>query len=126
MATIATARELPEYVDNLRALLRLDAGLWRVVVERQILATLLPRLAGNRAALETHLWALLIICLDGHEAPPPALTDAAWTKALGAAKTGQGFSTPAAPFPRAAVGVAEALAALRETGVFPRPLVQTA
>jgi hypothetical protein len=128
MATTAMATELPEYVDNLRALLRLNYGLWRAVVERQILATLLPKLVGNRAKLEAPLWTLLIICLDGHEAPTPACADPAWEQALAAAKTGRGYATPAAaaPFPRAAAGVAEVLVILREVGVFPRPLTNTA
>ena len=124
MANAAMAKELPEYVENLRALLRLDLGLWRVVVERQILATLLPHLSGNRVELETHLWALLIICLDGHEAPVPTLSDVTWDKAIAAVKAGRSLAnTDDAVFPRAARGLVEALITLRETGIFPRPLV---
>ncbi|MBI5510633.1 MAG: hypothetical protein HY903_17890 [Deltaproteobacteria bacterium] len=127
IANASMAAQLPEYIDNVRALLRRAPGTWRLVVERQILATLLPALSGHRARLEPDLWALLCLCLDGHEAEPPALSDALWERAFTAAQGGRNSSdTLPAAYPRAARAVADAILCLRETGVFPRPLVQGA
>jgi len=124
MSQRSLARELPAYVENLRALLRLDERVWRAVVERQILAVLLPGLSGNRVSLEGHLWDLLVLCLEGHDASPPPLDDARFEQAAASARAGRGLSgIAAAPFPRAARGLVDALVVLRETGVFPRPLV---
>ena len=115
---------VPEYLENLRALLRSDMKRWRMVVERQVLSQLLPKVSGSRAALESPLWELLILCLDGVEATPPDLTDDGFEAAKQAAADGHAYlgEGPAA-FPRAAVGVAMLIAELREVGVYPPPRI---
>jgi len=120
------AQQLPEYIDNLKVLLAQDNPMWPMVVERQILATLLPRLSGSRLTLEAPLWILLCLCLDGPTATPVPLCDTAWERVNHAARAGQNSSGAApARFPKAARGLTDALAILRETGVFPRPLVSS-
>lgn len=115
---------VPEYLGNLRALLRSDMKRWRMVVERQVLSQLLPRVSGSRAALESPLWELLILCLDGVEATAPELTDEQFEAARQAATDGTAYQAagPAA-FPRAAAGVAALISQLREVGVYPPPKI---
>lgn len=121
---VSLPTQLFEYLENLRALLRLDAPRWRVVVERQVLSQLLPHLQGSRTNLETHLWELLVLCLDGHESTPPPLDDATWEQALAAVSAGIRLEGegPAA-FGRAARGVADVILSLREHGIHPPPKV---
>lgn len=116
------AELVPEYLANVRALLRSDMRRWRMVVERQVLSQLLPKVAGSRAALEAPLWELLVLCLDGIEATAPELSDEAFEAAKQAAADGHAYLCDGpAEFPRAAVGVAMLLAELREVGVYPPP-----
>ena len=113
---------LPEYLRNTRELLRLDAAKFSLMIERQVQVRVLPSVAGPRAELEEPLWQLLLLCLDGHEADAPPLTQAAWEKALSAAQNGQAVGNgAAAPYPRAARAVLQTLTTLREVGVFPPP-----
>jgi len=115
---------LPEYLGNLRALLQSDMKRWRLVVERQVLTQILPRVSGSRASLESNLWELLVLCLDGAEAAAPDLNDERWEAAREAAADGQALlGDGAAEFPRAAIGVAMLLAELREVGVYPPPKI---
>jgi hypothetical protein len=95
---------------------------WRVVVERQVIAQVLPRLTGTRALLEPAVWELLVLCLDGPEAATPGLDEAQWAKAELATTGGRALQTdePAA-FPRAAAAVRGVLVALRQAGVYPPP-----
>ncbi len=114
--------DLDEYLGNLRALLRAEPARWRLVVERQILARVLPQLAGPRAALEGGLWQLLCFCLDGHDAVAPALDPPTVARATAAAENGRRIDGAApAAFPRAATAVAAALAELQQHGVYPPP-----
>lgn len=111
-----------EYIENMGALLRQQPELFGFMVERQIQARLLPRVAGSRQALEPKLWALLIFCLDGHEAGVPPLDDDAFTRAEQAAREGTGSSgAGAAAYPEAARSVIATLSSLREVGVYPPP-----
>ncbi|MBI3178729.1 MAG: hypothetical protein HYZ27_03665, partial [Deltaproteobacteria bacterium] len=121
---MADAKQLAEYATNVRALLASDYARWSVVVERQILSQLLRTLHGQRATLEPALWALLLLCLEGPAAAVPLLDDAAWEQAKAAALQGRRWrGSGGAAFPRAAKALAAALGDLRETGVYPRPLV---
>ena len=125
VAVVSVADGLAEYVDNLRALLRLDQARWSLVVERQVLSRVLPRLSGSRAKLESPLWSLLILCLDGHDAPTPELTEENWEKARQAAADSKAFSRPGrAVYPHAAVEVAMLMTVLREAGVYPPPVLR--
>ncbi len=121
---MADAKELAEYVVNVRALLLADPARWGMVVERQVIAGLLRHLHGPRAALEPHLWMLFVLCLDGPAAAVPLVDHAAWERLRQAAARGSSSEgdQPAA-YPRAALAVAQALTDLRETGVYPRPLL---
>jgi hypothetical protein len=117
-----TAELVREYVGNMRALLTTNAARYGLLVERQVQFALLPKVTGPRHALEPALWELLAMLLDGHEAAPPALDDAAFTKAVEAAKTGKNFTASGpARFPKAAAAVLIALTELREIGVYPKP-----
>lgn len=116
------AEELSEYAANIRALLRTKPGLFAPAVDRQVRFALLPKLQGNRAALEHHLWNLLILCLDGPDASVPELDAAVWEQAAAAAADGQrrdGQGTAA--HARAAAALKDALETLREHGVYPAP-----
>ena len=83
------AEFLPEYLGNLRELLNSDLKRWRMIVERQVLTQVLPKLKGSRTSLEPGLWELLILCLDGVEANAPELDDEHWEAARQAAADGQ-------------------------------------
>ena len=123
---MSAPEEISGYLDNVKALLRLDAARWRMVVERQVLSQVLPKLSGNRAALEPQLWDLLIFCLDGHDGNAVGMDDERWEQARSCAAEGLALDTerPAA-FPRAAVEVAMVLTELRELGVYPPPVGAT-
>ena len=113
---------LPEYLANMRALLRRDEVKFGLMVERQVQVRVLPCVSGARAALEPHLWELLVFCLDGHEATAPSLDDATFERAHDAADAGtRMLGEGEAPFPRAAAAVIRTLDTLREVGVFPPP-----
>lgn len=115
-------KELASYVENLRALLSLNEPRYAVMVERQIQAQLLRRMNGTRAALEPGLWSLLVLCLDGHAAEVPALTEPLWERAQAASIARQSFdATRVARFPTAAAALVAALAVMREHGVYPKP-----
>ena len=115
--------DLREYLDNLRALLRTDEARWRIVVERQVQQQALPKVAGTRHDLEPLLWELLIFCLDGHEATPPALSDDSLETARAAAGDGRGFAIDKAAYPRAAVATTMTILLLREVGVLLPPKI---
>ena len=122
MCAMPWAEQLPEYVDNLRALLRSNKARFDMMVERQIQAQLLREMTGLRADLEPHLWALLILCLNGHEAPVPALDEAAFTAAQQSAQGGTGLGQPGpCRYPQAARALVTAMIELRQHGVYPRP-----
>jgi len=117
------ALDVAEYVGNLRQLLRLDYRRWRLVVDRQVLSQVLPKLKGTRAVLELHLWGLLVLCLNGHQADVPDLADEEWAKAVQAVNNGKSIDGDrSAEFLRAATGVLRVMATLRETGIYPAPL----
>jgi hypothetical protein len=123
---VGAVLQLDEYLDNLRALLRADPNRWRLVVERQVLARVLPQLRGPQASLEAGLWQLLLLCLDGHEAVTPPLEAALLERAAQAATTGRTLAgTGPAVYPRAGAAVAKALLQLREHGIFPPPKVSS-
>jgi hypothetical protein len=113
-----------EYVDNMRALLVEQPQFYGLMVERQVQARLLPRLAGSRVRLEPELWPLLVFCLEGHEVAAPAFDEEQIQRALAAASGGTRLmGDGAAVYPAAAKSVAEALVVLREVGVYPRPVL---
>jgi hypothetical protein len=119
---MANRVQLAEYLANVRALLRLDPARWRIVVEKQVQAHVLPHIAGTRAQLEPGLWELLILCLDGHEAAVPAMDETRWEAAREAARDGRDSAGqgPAA-YPRAAIETALVMVEVRETGIYPPP-----
>lgn len=122
---MASTSGLSELVENLRALLSNNAARFGLMVERQVQFALLPKLEGTRPALEPHLWSLLVLLLDGHEAPVPAADEALWRRALEAAQAGTTLAGDRpARFPKAAVAIAGAAVVLREVGVYPRPKLQ--
>jgi len=109
-----------EYIENMRALLRQKPELFGLMVERQIQGRLLGKIAGSRATLEPSLWALLIFCVDGHEAGVPALDDAAYQQLGAMVETGSDSSGQGrAAYPVAARAVMATLTTLREGGVYP-------
>lgn len=111
-----------EYIENMRALIDQQPHLFGMMVERQVQARLLPRISGTRQALEPDLWALVVFCLDGHQAEAPPLTDETFERASAAAAQGQRLGGEGeAAYPRAAQAVVAALATLREAGVYPPP-----
>lgn len=119
---MANRVQLAEYLANIKALLRLDPNRWRIVVEKQVQAHVLPYIAGTRAQLEPRLWELLVFCLDGHEAPVPEMTEQRREAAVAAARDGRMLAgQQRAAFPRAAVETALVLEELREVGVYPPP-----
>lgn len=116
--------QLGEYLDNIKALLRGDESRWRIVVERQVQTRVLPNVVGARVDIEPLLFALLILCLDGHQAEIPELTDETWETARDAARSERSMSGEAAAvFPRAAVAVALVITEVREAGVYPPPKI---
>jgi len=119
---MAWAEQLPEYVENLRALLRNNEARYGLMVERQIQAQLLRKMTGLRASLELPLWALLVLCLDGYQAQVPPLDDATFVAASQAAgaSTSLGRAGPAS-YPQAARSLVNAMAVLRQYGVYPKP-----
>jgi hypothetical protein len=119
---MANTVQLAEYLANIKALLRLDPNRWRIVVEKQVQAHVLPHIAGTRAQLEPRLWELLIFCLDGHEASVPEMTEQRWEAAVAAARESRMLvGRERAVFPRAAIETALVLAGIREVGVYPPP-----
>lgn len=120
---MANAEELAEYVGNLRALLNQSEARFAIMVERQVQFALLPKLAGPKSSLESPLWDLLVLLLDGHQAPVESPTDPLWTRALDAAQQGASLSMAdgKARFPKAAQAVAGVAATLRDCGVYPAP-----
>jgi hypothetical protein len=121
---VAGSVKVSEYVDNVRALWRQDPVRWRVVIERQVLVQVLPRLQGTRALLEPDLWQLLVLCLDGPDTEAPPLDDGAFGRAEQAVAKGRALleDRPAA-FPRAATAVHGVLVTLRQAGLYPPPKV---
>lgn len=114
--------DVAEVTENLRAMLRLNAKRFGLMVERQVQGALLPRVQGSRAALERPLWSLLVLLVAGHEAATPPLDDAAFETWTACASAGTDHSgQKRAAFPRAAAAVADALSQLREHGVLPTP-----
>lgn len=117
-----TAEIVREYIGNTKTLLGMNAARYGMLVERQVVFALLPKIQGQRAVLEPALWELLALLLDGHEGQVPALDDNAWAKAAEAATTGAAYSHDGpARFPKAASAVAKALGELRDVGVYPKP-----
>jgi len=113
---------LAEYLQNIRALLQSDYARFRVMVERQVQVRVLPKLKGTRAGLETELWELLVLCLDGHQVSAPTLDDQTYERAQKATQSGTDLNgEQSAEFPRAAVAVLSALEQLRDVGVYPPP-----
>ena len=114
--------DVPEYLNNIRELLRTDAKMFRIMVSRQVQGRLLPQVEGTRAELEGDLWDLLVFCLDGHEVIAPPLDDEVYGRAQEATEAGASLATEGkAAFPRAATAVLAALDTLREVGVYPPP-----
>lgn len=111
--------DLEEAVDNLRAMLRLNPDRFSVMVQRQVQFALLPKLAGGRGELENPMWSLLVLLVDGHEAPIPALDESSWEQ-LHARATDEAVGNEPT-FPTAAKAVAQAFSALREFGHYPPP-----
>lgn len=119
---MAANNELPQFIENTRQLLQLNAAKFGLMVERQVQAALLPTLVGPRSQLEPDLWRLLVLLLDGHEAAAPPFDDSLWERACAASASGLSLD-PARParFPRAAAAVVRTMTDLREVGVLPRP-----
>ena len=111
-----------EYITNMRALIDQQPHLFGMMVERQVQVRLLPKVSGTRQTLEPDLWALLVFCLDGHQAAVPELNDEVYQKAQAAATAGAALSGQGeAVYPRAAQAVFATLVVLREAGVYPAP-----
>jgi len=124
LKSVAHEIDLQEYLTNTKALLGLDHARWRVVVERQVQAQVLPNVKGTRVELEPQLWALLVLCLDGHLADVPELTEAGWERGVETARKGSQLGGDGnACYPRAALAVVEVMEQLREAGIYPPPLV---
>jgi hypothetical protein len=108
-----------DYLTNMRALLSANPSMFKMMVERQVMSRLLPKIKGTRHELEHPLWELLIFCLDGAQAKPPELSNEMYLKAQQAANTGytlEGEHT--AHFPKAAFAVTKVLSTLRESGTY--------
>lgn len=118
---------LTEYLQNTRALLHKNYSVFHLSIERQVQFQVLPRLVGNRASLEPHLWDLLVLCLDGHEVTAPPLQDTQWNLAKTAvAQQTALLSEKRATYPKAAAAVLKAIETLRAVGVLPPPKLGTA
>ena len=112
-----SAETLREYTENIRLLLNQDPKRYSVMVERQILFQLVPRLCGSRLELEKGIWELLILCLEGAAAPSVAYETSSYQRVVQTLKE-QGLQLP---FPEAAKTLLQILEILREFGVYPKP-----
>jgi len=107
-----------EYLENTQALLQ-QAPHFRVGVQRQIQARLLPRVAGVKAELEPALWKLLLFCLNGH-LQGVEINEENIVLAQEAVDKAENYKqNEAASFPEAAKATWQVLSSLQENGIYP-------
>ena len=111
------------YLENTQELLKKNRSLFSMMVERQIMSRLLPRVKGTRVQIEPSLWRLLMFCLDGLGDTIPPLDNESYERALQVAQSNQqwGTSEPIV-YPVAARAVVGILDVVREHGVYPEPI----
>ena len=107
-----------EYLENTQALLE-QAPHFRVGVQRQIQARLLPKVAGVKAELEPALWKLLLFCLNG-QVQDLEITETNLNLVQEAVAKAQNYEdNQDASFPEAAKATWQVLSTLQENGIYP-------